>query len=133
MMNPFMRLLLRSPLGVAIRPFALIEFRGRLSGRRFRVPVGFYKVNADEYVFTPAPWSVNFGSDTPVTVHFHGRRREMLATRITSPASVAATLQALVDGGGSLKLVGLAVDAGHRITAEDMVIQHRDALHLRPI
>src|SRR4051794_21368801 len=34
MMNPVLRLLLRTPLARALRPFALLEFTGRRSGRR---------------------------------------------------------------------------------------------------
>ena len=76
-LNPIMRTLLRTPLGRLVRPFALIEFAGRRSGRRYRVPVGWHHADGVTVVFTPAPWRVNFSAGAPATVHYRGRTRPM--------------------------------------------------------
>ncbi len=53
-MNPIMRVVLRTVLGRLVRPFALLEFTGRRSGRRFLVPVGWHEIDSGHFAFTPA-------------------------------------------------------------------------------
>jgi len=52
LLNPIMRFVLRTPLGRVVRPFALLEFSGRRSGRRYRVPVGWHEFNGEPVVLT---------------------------------------------------------------------------------
>ena len=56
--NPILKTLLRTPVSRVIRPLALIEFRGRRSGRPIRVVVA---------------WHVNPGQRIAAHVHPHGQ------------------------------------------------------------
>ena len=131
LMNPVLRVVLRTPLGRLVRPFALLEFDGRRSGRRFRVPVGYHESANGRVVFTPAPWRVNFRGGTPVTVHFRGRREELTGRLDDDPERVAAALQMLADR-GALGLVGVDVPAGHRIGAADVQALDRALIRFAP-
>ena len=125
LMNPAMRVLLRTPLGRLVRPFALVEFNGRRTGRRYRVPVGWHEIDGGHVVFTPAPWRLNFCYGIPVTVWFRGRRREFTGTLDDDPDAVAAALQALADRRGTLRPIGVDIPHGHRITAADALAVDR--------
>lgn len=124
-LNPVMRIVLRTPFGRLVRPFALLEFDGRRSGRRYAVPVGWHDFDGGPVVCTPAPWRVNFRDGIPVTVRFRGHRRELTGTLDDDPDRVAAALQSLADRRGSLRPVGIEVSPGHRITAADVLALDR--------
>jgi len=120
MMNPLMRVVLRTPLGRIVRPFALLEFTGRRTGRRLRVPVGWHEIDTSLAVFTPARWRANFRDGRSATVHFRGRRQDMTGILDDDPQQVAAALQSLADRRGSLRPVGIHLPVGHRITVADV-------------
>lgn len=119
-LNPIMRIVLRTPLGRVVRPFALLEFNGRRTGRRYRVPVGWHEIDSGPIVCTPASWRVNFRDGIPVTVRYRGRRHQLTGTLEDDPERVAAILQTIADRRGSLRPVGVDVPPGHRITATDV-------------
>lgn len=125
LMNPAMRILLRTPLGRWVRPFALIEFNGRRTGRRYCVPVGWHEIDNAYVVFTPAPWRANFRDGIPVTVTFRAQRRELTGTLDDDPEAVATALQTLAHRNGSLRPVGADVPPGHRITTADVAALDR--------
>jgi hypothetical protein len=125
MMNPLMRCLLRTPLGRAVRSFALLEFTGRLTGRRFLVPVGWHSIAAGEAVFTPAPWRTNFAGGLPVIVHHRGRRRQLIGTLDTDPGRVAIAMESLMDERCSLRPIGVDVPSGHRLNEADVLAVDR--------
>ena len=127
-MNPILRMVLRTPFGRLVRPFALLEFDGRRSGHRYRVPVGWHTVGRRPVVFTPAPWRANFLGDTPVTVHFRGRSEAMTGRLEATPDAVAELLQSLFAEGTSPMKVGLRVQPGHQIDATDVTSVDRAAL-----
>jgi hypothetical protein len=132
-MNPVMRRMLRTPLGRLVRPFALLEFRGRRSGRVYRVPVGYHEIDDGlRVVFTPAPWRVNLRGGIPVTLRFRGQTHHLVGTLDDDPASIAAALQAVADRTGSLKPVGVDIPAGHRVTADDVVAVDRAVIWFTP-
>jgi hypothetical protein len=124
-MNPVMRLLLRTPFGRLVRPFALLDFTGRRTGRRFLVPVGWHETDSGRIVVTPAPWRVNFHDGIPVTVWFRGRREQFIGTLDDGPTRVAAELQSIVDRRGSLRPVGIRLPAGNRVTTADVLAVDR--------
>lgn len=130
-MNPVLRRLLPTPFGRVVRPFALLEFTGRRSGRRYRVPVGWYEWGGEPLVVTPAPWRANFSDGRPARVHFRGRAARAIGTLETDPAAVADTLQAMADDGLSLRRVGLEVPPGHRLVADDIVAVDRAIIRFR--
>ena len=119
-MNPVMRIVLRTALGRLVRPFALLEFTGRRTGRRFFVPVGWHEIDTGSVVFTPAPWRANFRDARSVTVRFRGRSQQLTGVLDDDPSQVAAALQSLADRHGSLRPVGVYIPAGHRVTAADV-------------
>jgi hypothetical protein len=129
-LNPIMRMMLRTPLGWMVRPFALLEFRGRRSGRRFRVPVGWHHVDGSTVVFTPASWRNNFDGELPVTVRYRGRTHRLTGSVVTDPEAVAVTMRSLSNG-TSLRKVGIAMPEGHAITAADVKSVDRAMIRFR--
>jgi hypothetical protein len=131
-MNPVMRAILPTRLGRLVRPFALLEFDGRRSGRRFRVPVGWHQTGSGPVVITPAPWRSNFKGGIPVTVHHLGQRHDLIGTLDEEPLHVAAALRCLMDRHGSLGRVGIKVPKGHEITVADVTEVDRALIQLQP-
>lgn len=129
LMNPIMRTVLRTPLGRVVRPFALLEFEGRRSGRHFRVPVGLHAIGDRVIVFTPAPWRANFAGGLAADVRFRGRVRSMVGTLVTDPTAVANTLNELFESGTSPRNVGLVVEGG-AVSAADVVSVDRAMIEL---
>jgi hypothetical protein len=119
-LNPIMRVLLRTPLGRLVRPLALLEFNGRHTGRRYRVPVGWYAVDGVAVVFTPAPWRVSFADGAPAVVRHRGRRQAMSGTLTTDPTEVARALRSVLASGVKPRALGLEVAADHDVTASDV-------------
>ena len=118
-MNPIMRRLLPTPAGRLIRPFALLEFEGQRSGRRYRVPVGWHRIDGKPVVFTPAPWRDNFRGGRTATIWHRGHHTDTTATLDDDPAHVAAALQSLAHVKGSLRAVGVRAAPGRPVTAAD--------------
>jgi hypothetical protein len=124
-LNPIMRMVLRTPLGRAVKPFALLEFAGRRTGRRYRVPAGWHVVDGTPVVFTPAPWRVNFAESRHALVRYRGRARQMTGTLVTDPAEVAAALNSLFAAGGAPRDVGIKAPSGHTMGAADVIAVDR--------
>lgn len=131
-MNPIMRVVLRTPLGRLVRPFALLEFTGRRSGRRFLVPVGWHEIDSRHVAITPAPWRVNFRDGIPVTVWFRAQRQDLIGVLDDDTDQVAVALQSLADRRGSLRPVGVDIPAGHRVTAADVAAVDRAVIRFEP-
>jgi hypothetical protein len=83
--NPILRALLRTPFARLAKHLALLEFSGRRSGRRYRVPVGWHQADGVPVVFTPAPWRANFQGGAPTTVHHRGRSQHMTRRSSRTP------------------------------------------------
>jgi hypothetical protein len=124
-LNPINRVLLRGPIGHAIKPLALVEFTGRRSGRHLRVPVLWHPVGDGGYVFSPAPWRANFAGGTIATVTHLGRKQLMRGTLITSPSLVADALNGLLAAGTKPGRTGLAIPRDHELTPDDVSCVHR--------
>ena len=120
MLNPINRVLLRGPIGHAIKPLALIEFNGRRSGRQLRVPVLWHAVGDGGYVFSPAPWRANFAGGAIATVTHLGRTQSMRGTLITNPTLVADALNGLLAAGTKPNHTGLAIPRHHELTPNDV-------------
>jgi len=131
-MNPIMRVVLRTQLGRLVRPFALLEFTGRRSGRRFLVPVGWHEIDSRHVAITPAPWRVNFRDGIPVTVWFRAQRQDLIGVLDDDTGQVAVALQSLADRRGSLRPVGVDIPAGHRVTAADVAAVDRAVIRFEP-
>ena len=131
-MNPTLRLLLRTPLGRLVRPFGLLEFYGRSSGRHYRVPVGVHRIDDELAVFSPAAWRQNFAGGRSATLRFRGRTSAVTGVLVAEPTAVAALLCSLEAGGTPLTRVGLRVEPGHDLDADDVVAVDRAAIRLHP-
>ena len=103
--NPFVALLLRSPLhGLLGGSVALITVTGRKSGRRYTTPVQFVRRGATLYV-TSRPerrWWRNLRDEAPVALQLGGRRVNAVAAVLSSPERAAG---AAALGGSSLEAV----------------------------
>jgi hypothetical protein len=131
-LNPIMRTVLRTPLGRLVRPFALLEFTGRRTGRHYRVPAGWHEAEGVPVVFTPAPWRANFVDGARVTVHHRGRTFEMTGTLVADPTDVARALHWMFANGTPPRAVGLDMPADHDITAADVVSVDRTMIVFAP-
>jgi hypothetical protein len=118
--NPIMRVFLGSSLGRLARQSAVLRFAGRRSGRTYRIVVGLHDVDGVPVVFTPARWRVNFRGGAPLIVTHRGRTLAGSGTLIEDPEAVAAAFQRVIDDGVAPRLLGVGVESGHRMTAQDM-------------
>lgn len=133
LMNPVLRWLLPSPIGKAIKPFALLSFDGQRSGRRYQIPVGWHTDSRGKpLVLTPAPWRTNFASGREAVVHHRGVESNWRGALETDPEVIAEELNAMADAGLSLKMVGIGVPSGHRLAARDVVALDRQAIRFEP-
>src|SRR4029079_8553348 len=110
-LNPVMRMAIRSRVGRRMEPLAVLRFTGRRSGKQRDIPVGLHSINGRMTVFTDRPWRMNFEGGTDVLVMHGGRTESGRATLIEDRALVGPALKIAVDQAGPRNL-GLAVGAG---------------------
>jgi hypothetical protein len=116
--NPLVRLWIATPLSRLLgRRLAILRFDGRKSGRSYAIVVGIH--DGDSAVFTPAAWRHNFRGGAPVRVTCRGAAWQATGRLVEDPAEVATALQQAIDAGSPANLLGLKVEKGHRITADD--------------
>jgi hypothetical protein len=132
MLNPMLKLLLRTPVGRSIRPLALLDFTGRRSGRRLSVVVGWHSLDGLPVVITPASWRANFTDGHKATVRARARSTELIGSLDTDPEAVARCIAALVDGGTAPRALGLSIPEGHTITADDVRHSGRAIVRFSP-
>jgi hypothetical protein len=120
--NPFVRPVLRSRrLGRRLSLQALLEFNGRRSGRRYRVPVCLHDIDGQATVFTERPWRLNLAGGADVTVTQRGVRRRGRATLMdASPLEIGHAMRAALDNGATAFELGLKVERGHQPTIADL-------------
>lgn len=120
--NPLVRRVLTSArLGRRIGLQGLLEFDGRRSGRRYRVPVCVHGIDGVTMVFTERPWRHNLAGGVPVTLTHRGVRRKGRARLLdATPAEVGAAMAAALANGASPFELGLRVAPGHRPTAAEL-------------
>lgn len=120
--NPLVRRILTSPaLGRHIGLQALLEFKGRRTGKRLRVPVCLHTIDGVPMVFTERPWRLNFTDPVPVTVTQRGRVRHGRAVLLhATPQQVGTALRTALDNGAAAFEVGLKVGRGYDPTVADL-------------
>ena len=120
-MNVVMRPLLGSSLGRRMQGVMLLEFEGRRTGRRMKVPVNFNTVDGVPMAFTAAPWRHNFTGGAAVTVTHGGRVHRTHGTLVpTTPDEMGRAVRKSLDTGGSAKRMGIRTAAGHEPTATEL-------------
>jgi len=127
-LNPLMRLVLRTPAGRAVPGIALLEFRGRRTGRRYRVPVGLHEVDGTSFVVTPARWRANFAGGEPAELRNRGRASAVVGTLVREPDTVAALIRRVIADGTDPSMIGLRMPADHVISADDVAALDRCAI-----
>ena len=118
--NFIMRPLLRTPAAKLIKPLALLDFRGRHSGQRRLIVVGWHVIDDVGFVITPARWRSNFVGGHPATVHHRGRSMTLVGTLETDPATVAGAINRLLADHTSARSLALHIPEGHPFDADDV-------------
>jgi hypothetical protein len=122
LLNPVVRRVLSSRhLGSRIDQVMLLEFTGRRSGRRIRVPVALHLIDGVPIAFTHRPWRLNFTGGTPVTITHRGQRRQGRGVLLpATPEQVGSALRAALDSGTSPFVLGLKIARSHEPTTQDL-------------
>lgn len=89
--NPFVRLLLRSPLHAVLSDtLLLLTYTGRTSGRRYTIPMAYSRVGDVVTVFTLHGWWKNLRGGAPAVVEIKRRRFDGQAEVISDDQPVIA-------------------------------------------
>lgn len=121
--NALLTPVLRSRLGRRMPELALLSFTGRRTGKRFTVPVGYYRLDGRGVVLTASRWKANLRGGSDVVVVNRGVAEPMRALLDEDPDEVADVYRTLLTqvGVAKAKLLGLRV-AGDRLpTHQEMV------------
>jgi hypothetical protein len=137
--NLFVRPLLRSSAGQRMHELAMLCFDGRLTGRRYEVPVAFHELGGEPLILTASGWKANLRGGADVEFVHDGRRMPMRAELIEDADEVARIYEALLlkDGLEEAKptKIGLKVE-GDRMPScaeiEAAVGGKRSVVRLRP-
>lgn len=118
--NAFPTLILRSPLhGLMSHRYAIIEFTGHRSGRRYATPIAYLRVGDRILLSTDSRWQRNLVGGAAVNLHLRGRTLAGHATAIEDPQASEAVIRRLVDAIPSYaRLAGLARENGRVSDAE---------------
>jgi hypothetical protein len=130
--NPVLRLLLRTPIARFIEPLALLEFDGRRTGRGHQVVVGWHFIDEQPLVITPANWRANFVDGRVATVRWKGNHAEFVGTLDTDPDIVAAAINTLLSHGAKPRSLALRLPAGHVLSAKDITATRRGIVRFQP-
>ena len=87
--NPALKLALKTPLGGFIGDFMLVAFTGRKTGKRYATPVSAHALDGALYVVLEAQWKYNFRDGAEAQVSYRGKTSTMRGELITEPAAVA--------------------------------------------
>lgn len=122
LVNPLVRRVLTNrPLARRIGKIALVEFRGRRSGRLLRIPMGLQDIDGVPTAFTCRRWRLNFTDGAPVTVVRHGERRDGRAVLVDpAPGQVGAAVRTALGNGASPFDLGLKIDRRSTPTIADL-------------
>jgi hypothetical protein len=108
--NPVVRLVLRSPAGRWTGPLVLLEVRGRRTGRRLRIPVVGHASAGALHAITDGRWAANFRGGAQLTLVQRGHRRPCTGLLLEETAA-AAVIRDVVDREGA-KALQLTVPPG---------------------
>ena len=88
-MNPVLKVALKTPLGALMGDFMLVAFTGRKSGKRYATPVSAHALDGMLHVVLETQWKYNFRDGADAQVSHRGKTRTMHGELITEPATVA--------------------------------------------
>ena len=101
--NPALKILLKTPVGGLISDFMLVSFTGRKSGKKYSTPVSAHQLDGDLYVVLEAQWKYNFRDGADAQVSYRGNTRTMRGELITDPTAVAAIAERVASSYGAKK------------------------------
>jgi hypothetical protein len=129
--NPLLRAVVPSPAGrVFPGSVGVLRFTGRRSGRTLRIVAGLHEVDGALVVFTSRPWRLNFRGGRAVEVAQSGRRRRGTAELVEDPEQVADALRHVLAAGTSPRMLGLRLEQGHVVAAQDVRATGRTLVRL---
>ncbi len=117
--NPALRLALKTPLGGLLSDFMLVSFTGRKSGKRYSTPVSAHQLDGDLYVVLEAQWKYNFRDGADAQVSHRGKTRTMRGELITDRSAVAGICERVATSYGAKKAqrqMGMTFDGGRMPT-----------------
>ena len=121
--NPAMRALLRSRAsGLVDSRLALLQFRGRRSGRDYELPIGVHRDGGRLRVLTNSGWRVNFRGGHPLRLRFEGAWREGTGTLVEGPDEVAAFYAARIEelGWRKARQLGIRINVDRAPTHDEL-------------
>jgi hypothetical protein len=137
--NLFVRPLLRSSAGRNMHELALLCFEGRLTGKRYEVPVAYHELDGESVILTASGWKANVRGGADVDLVHDGRRTPMRAELIEDADEVARIYEALLlkDGLEEAKptKIGLKVEGDRMPTCAEIAAAvggRRAVVRLRP-
>ena len=101
--NPALKVALKTPLGGLLGDFMLVSFTGRKSGKQYSTPVSAHQLDGDLYVVLEAQWKYNFRDGADAQVSYRGKTRTMRGDLITDRAAVAAITERVATSYGAKK------------------------------
>jgi deazaflavin-dependent oxidoreductase (nitroreductase family) len=120
--NPTIKMLLRSPLHRLLSGrLVLLAFKGRKSGKRYMIPVGYVQQGDTLLITTERPWSKNLRGGAPVRVRLRGQWRDGTATVISDEAGLRDRYRVMLRAGPDLsRIIGVALDANGDPNLDDL-------------
>lgn len=102
-LNPALKVLLKTPLGGLIGDFMLVSFTGRKSGKKYSTPVSAHQLDGVLCVILEAQWKHNFRGGADAQVSFRGKTRTMRGELVTDKATVAEICDRVATSYGAKK------------------------------
>ncbi len=120
--NPLVRRVLATrPLAKRIGTIALVEFRGKRSGRVLRIPMGLHDIDGVPTAFTCRRWRLNFTDGAKVTVIQRGQPRRGTAVLVAAePGQVGAALRTALGNGASPFVLGVKIDKPYHPSVSEL-------------
>ncbi len=134
-LNPVMRVLLRSPLqGLVSDRLMLMKVTGRKTGRRYSIPVGYARVGDTLYSGTDGRWARNLRGGAPVEVMLKGERRRATAELVMDIEGIVEAYRTISSASrGYAKALarsaGITFGPGGEVS-RDEVVRAKDAGHV---
>ncbi|HZO73537.1 MAG TPA: nitroreductase/quinone reductase family protein [Ktedonobacteraceae bacterium] len=120
--NALIGLLLRSPFSGGIgNVLMLLEFRGRKSGKLYRLPVGYIRQGETVTTFTDRNWWKNLRDQVSVMLYLKGKKLRGTAAIVQEPNLVAEGLSTFVQQHPrAARPYGISFDAAGQLDTESV-------------
>ena len=123
LVNPVMRKVLLKDHGKMSDELLLLHFKGRRTGLRYDLPLGYRLVDGRIAVFTNSGWRHNFAAPMDVETTVHGVRMTARAEMMSDPAEVARVYVDLIEEMGiedASRRLGIKMNVSRKPTFEEL-------------